>query len=242
MALSLQQLIQLSCDEAKGPAYTTQAGQYLNMILGELAQDYEIVGNEGWLSGAFTISPLTPDVHSANVVSGSGPYALPADFLRMDNNDFFWQLGGINYFPTALDKAEFDNLVQQPGFSSYPTAFAIDTSTTPYGLYIWPASSGAYQYFGRYRKQPADYASPESSSSVPWFPNQMYLKTRLTAEVMALTGDTRREAFLQEAENILNRYLKLEGNNSNRAARVSLDRRHFGPRWSTLPSTKAVPW
>ena len=242
MALTLEQLINLACIEAKGPAYNVLAGQYLNLILQELAQDYQIVGNEGWLTGQFTVTGPTPDVHSANVVKGSGPYALPSDFLRMDRGDFFWQLGGINYFPTPLDKPEFDNLVQQPGFASYPTAFCVDTSTTPYGLYIWPASSGAYQYFGRYRKSSTDYTNPETSSTVPWFPNQMYLKTRLAAEVMALTGDTRRDAFLKDATYILNQYMKLEGNNSDRAARVTLDRRHFGPRWSTLPSAKAVPW
>jgi hypothetical protein len=175
-------------------------------------------------------------------VNGSGPYALPDDFLSMDRNDFFWQLGGINYFPTAMPIAEFDALVQQPGFSSYPSCYAVDTSTDPWGLYIWPASSGAYQAFGRYRKQTTDLTSPQTSSSVPWFPNQTYLVTRIAAEMMAITGDNRREQFLRESENILRRYLDLEGNSATFAARVMLDNRRFGRRWLDQKSTKNIPW
>lgn len=240
--LTAQQLITLACQEAKGPGYTAQAGQYLNMILQEVGQGYNVVGDQGWFTITFTVSPLAGTVNSANVVPGSGPYALPSDFQSMDRGDFFWQLGGINYFPTPMDIAEFDALVQQPGFTSYPTAFAVDTSTVPYGLYIWPASSGAYEAFGRYRKQPQDITTPQTSSTVPWFSSQMYLKTRLAAEVMALTGDNRRDQFLRDAGDIMRRYLDLEGNNSDRAATVQLDRRKFGRKWSYLPSTKEVPW
>jgi hypothetical protein len=181
-------------------------------------------------------------VNSANVVSISGPFALPPDFLRMDYGDFFWQNGGINYFPIPYDINEFDAFVQQPGFTSYPTAFAVDTSTTPYGLYIWPASSGAYPYFGRYERQLPDVDTPATSTSVPWFPGQQYLQRRLTAEVMGLTGDTRWKAYMVDAEEILNRYLKKEGNRSNRTSKVKLDQRTFGPRWTNLHSTKEIPW
>jgi len=240
--LTCAQLITLATQTAKAPGYISQAGMLLNLILQEVAQDYDIAQAEGFLTLTFLVSPTTATVNSGNVVAGSGPYALPADFLRMEREDFWWQLGGINYFPTAMDKAEFDALVQQPGFSTYPTAYTVDTSTVPYGLYIWPASSGAYQAFGRYRKQTADIATPEISTSVPWFPNQMYLLTRLSAELMALSGDTRRQEFLADARNILSRFLDKEGNNSTRAATVTLDRRRFGRKWNYLPNTKAVPW
>lgn len=240
--LSCQQLVILAAQIAQAPGFTSQAGQFLNLILQEIAQDYNVAQDQGFLTLTFTASPLTATVNSANVVAGSGPYALPADFLRMDRGDFWWQLGGINYFPTPMDISEFDALVQQPGFTTYPTVFAIDTSTTPYGLYIWPSSSGAYQAFGRYRRQMSDVTTPETSATVPWFPQQMYLVNRLAAELMSLTGDQRRGEFLRDCRTMLAKFLDQEGNNSDRAATVSLDRRRFGRKWNYLPNTKAVPW
>lgn len=240
--ISANQLVTLASQIAQAPGFVSQAGALLNLILQEIAQTYDIAQGQSFFSITFTISPPTPTVNSSNVVPGSGPYALPANFLRMDRDDFWWQLGGINYFPVAMDMAEFDALVQQPGFTSYPTAYAVDTSTVPYGLYIWPASSGAYQAFGRYRMQTTDLTTPETSGSVPWFPYQLYILTRLAAELMAFTGDQRREAFLKDARDMLSRFLDQEGNNSTRAATVTLDRRRFGRRWSYLPGTKQVPW
>lgn len=240
--LSCQQLITLACLWAQIPGLSSQAGQTLNLILQEVAQQYNIAQAMGFLTLTFTVSPITSTVNSANVVVGSGPYALPSDFLRMEREDFWWQLGGINYFPTAMDLAEFDKFVQQPGFTTYPTAYAIDTSTVPYGLYIWPASAGAYQAFGRYRRQANDIMTPETSATVPWFPYQLYLVTRLAAELMPIAGDQRRMEFLREARDMLSRFLDMEGNNSNRAATVVLDRRRFGRKWNYLPNTKQIPW
>jgi hypothetical protein len=60
--------------------------------------------------------------------------------------------------------------------------------------------------------------------------------------MMAITGDNRREQFLRESENILRRYLDLEGNSATFAARVMLDNRRFGRRWLDQKSTKNIPW
>lgn len=241
MSLTCAQLITLACQQAGVPGFTSQAGQKLNTILQELAQSYSFSSAQGWWTGTFN-SGIGGTVNSANVVAGSGPYQLPSDFLRLDFHDFFFQSGGINYFPVPRDMNEYDATPQQTGFSSYPTDFAVDTSTSPAGLYVWPAPSGAFPFFARYRKQQADVTSPETSTSVPWFPSQMYLDRRLTAEVMLIAGDDRFKAFMDDAEAILNRYMKLEGNNSNRAQRVQLDPRSFGPKWSTLPNSKTIPW
>lgn len=241
MALTVAQIIALALQDANCPGFTEQAGQKLNLILQELAQDYDFATNQGWLSGTFG-SGIGGVVNSAAVVPGSGPYQLPADFLRFNFNDFFWVNGGINYFPTPLDIDEFDQLVQQPGFSSYPTAYAVDTSTTPNGLYVWPAPSANYPYFGRYQKQNPDIATPETSATVPWFISQQYIMHRLTAEMMITTGDTRAGALLKTAEMDLNQFIKKEGNHDTRAVKVKLDPRSFGPNWQKLPGTKQVPW
>lgn len=242
MTLTVAQLIADACQQANCPSFTAQAGDKLNLILQELAQTYDIAAAQGWITFNFLTAPLVSTVHSANVVAGSGPYALPADFLRMDYNDFFWQNGGINYFPMPLDQNEFDNLIQQPGFSSYPTAYYVDTSTTPYGLYIWPAASAAYPAFGRYERQMPDIASPATSTVVPWFPSQMYLERRLTAEMMMYTGDQRMQFFHQDAKDILRKFMERDGNIDTRAVTVKLDPRQFGKRWQYLSPTKQVPW
>lgn len=241
MSLTVAELIALACQQANCPGFTTQAGQKINLVLQELAQGYNFTSTQGWLTGAF-FSGIGGTVNSANVTQGSGPYQLPTDFLRMDWHDFFWQLSGINYFPTPLDIDEFDNLVQQPGFASYPGAYAVDMSTTPAGLYIWPAASGAYPYFGRYHKQQPDIANPSTSGTVPWFPNQMYLDRRLTAEMMFLSGDERYERTLDDAEKILRKYIKMEDNLDTRSVTSKLDPRRFGVKWQDLRSTKNIPW
>lgn len=241
MALTIAQIIALAVQDASCPNFTTQAGQKLNLILQELAQDYNFSSNQGWLTGNFGTG-IGGAVHAGNVVNNSGPFQLPADFLRFEFHDFFWQNGGINYFPTPYDMDEFDAFVQQPGFTSYPVAYAVDMSTTPPGLYIWPAASGAYPYFGRYSRQMADITAPETSSVVPWFPSQQYILHRLTAEMMLTTGDTRAGAMLAMAENDLKKFIAKEGNRDTRSVKVKLDPRSFGTSWSRLRSTKIIPW
>lgn len=241
MALTIAQIIALALQDANCPSFTSQGGEKLNLILQELAQDYNFSAAQGWLSGNFATG-IGGDVHSANVVSQSGPFQLPADFLRFEFHDFFWQNGGINYFPTPLDINQFDELVQQPGFSSFPSAYTVDMSTTPPGLYIWPAASAAYPYFGRYARQPADIATPESATVVPWFPSQQYILHRLTAEMMVTTGDTRAGSMMALAGETLKKFIEKEGNRDTRAVRVHLDPRSFGPQWQKLPGTKTVPW
>lgn len=241
MALTIAQLISLCAQDANCPAYLTQAGQKLNLVLQELAQSYNFSTNQGWLTGTF-FSGIGGVVNTATVVAGSGPYQLPSDFLRFDFNDFFWQNGGINYFPTPMDIDKFDELVQQQGFATYPSAYTVDMSTTPPGLYVWPAPSAAYPYFGRYHRQVADIANPATNSGTGWFPDQMYIQLRLTAELMLTTGDQRHPQILGLAMEQLNRFMQKEDNRDTRAVTAKLDPRHFGPSWNRLPSTKVIPW
>jgi hypothetical protein len=241
VSLTVQQIIQLACQKANAPAYVTQAGYEINLILQELAQRYSWVTAQGFLSGTFT-QGIGGTANVSAVVTGSGPYPMPANFLRMRFGDFFWVNGGINYFPTPVDMQDYDSLVQQPGFTSYPTAFAIDMSTTPPGLYVWPAPSGAYPFFGRYDSQQADMETPDISLAVPWFPSQAFLMDKLTAAMCKYSGDKRKGDFDTEAELTLKRYMEKEGNTDNRANTVKLDPRFFGPQWQQLPGTKAVPW
>jgi hypothetical protein len=247
VALQAQQIVTLACQTAKCPGYTSQAGQLLNSILQEVAQTYDIA------TGAkqtfrFNFNPgLIANV--GNSIYGSGPYPLPTNYLRAIKGECFWTLNGVVYDMIPVDLDEFDHLVQQPGIQSYPYVFATDTSLedVPYPcLYVYSPPSGAYPVTIRYYALPADIAAPETSASIPWFTYQAYLLRRLAGELMAITGDDRMDSFLGDspagAQGMLNRFLKLKDDNSNRPKRISLDRRSFGRNYNSLPNTKSIGW
>ena len=113
-------------------------------------------------------------------------------------------------------------------------------------MVFYPPPSGAFPPMVRYQRQMPDIATPETSSTIPWFPNTQYLRTRLTGELFAITDDERASAYLGDgpmgAQGILNRFLKLANDNENRSQMVKLDRRTFRPNNNNLPVTKLVGW
>lgn len=230
MALTAAQIVTLACQTAKGPGFTAQAGVLLNSTLSYLCQtyDFDVIRK----TFAFNFSSAT----------GSGPYALPADYLRSRINDVFYTISGVPYVLISIELAEYDRMVQQAGLASYPEAYATDLSTSPPGMLVWPPSSGAYPVTVRYSPQMADIATPETSSVVPWFPNSDYLIRKVAADVMLLTDDDRQPLFEKQAEGVLNHYLQLKDDKSGRAQRVQLDRRQFGPSFDRLPNTKMIGW
>lgn len=252
MAMTAQQLCTQACVIAHAPGFVSSAGQLLNMILQELAQTYDFMVARKTATFNFNTTLVDP---TGRFQLGSGPYTLPADFLRcVDEKAVFWVLNGVPYPLVPIDLSEMDMTVQQAGQSAYPYWFATDLSlgdeaaagsASPIA-YVFPPPSGNFPVTVRYFAQMPDIATPESSTVVPWFPNQTYLLTRLAGEVMKVTDDTRWQVFLGEgpegAQGILNRYLKLKDDKSNRAQSVKLDRRRFGPAMSTLPNTKTIGW
>lgn len=253
--LTAQQLVRQACQTARGPGYTQQAGQLLNAILAELCQDYDFQIARG--TYRFNFNPgLTSLVGSTT--AGSGPYPLPADFLRCEGpNSVFYTINGQPYPLVPCDLSEFDMTVQQAGMQSFPYLFATDLSAQDEAAegqsapqaYVWPPPSGAFPVMVRYFRQMPDIAAPENSAVIPWFPNQTYLLTRLTGEVMKLTDDARAPSFLggtpdrsgMGALDILTRYLKMKDDTNNRAQSVKLDRRQFGRGgYGRLPNTKKI--
>ncbi|MEK6591558.1 MAG: hypothetical protein AABZ67_00615 [Pseudomonadota bacterium] len=245
MALTATQIITLAVQTAKCPGYTSQAGQFFNAILEELAFTYDFDLSEGSTSFAFNPALISTS-DNPNISNGMGPYPLPANFLRAIAGDAMWFLQNVPYPLIPIDIAELDQQVTQAGLQSYPYFMAVDMSTSPPGAYFYPAPSGVYTFFMRYRKKGATIATPESSGSSPWFPMDTYMVTRLSGELMKITGDTRWETFLGDgpagAQGMLLRYLKMKDNQSNRSQTVKLDGRRFKNNFSSLPSTKLVGW
>jgi len=245
MALTAAQIISLACQDAKCPNFTTQALNFMNMELGDLCRsyDFELAAKTFYFNFNPGLSALM-----GNSIYGSGPYALPSDFLRVkDDKSVFWTLNGVVYPLIPIDLSEFDMAVQQAGIQSYPWWFATDMSigdqndqglTTP-SAYVYAAPSGAYPCTVRYFAQMADITN---TATVPWFPHQGYLRRKVAAMLMGLADDTREMSWLDRAETELRNYLQLKDNKTDRVQSIRLDRRRFGSNYSKLPNTKTIGW
>jgi hypothetical protein len=240
--LTAAQICSLARETAKCPGYTTQSGQLLNVILEELAQDYDFDVIKGSYSFNFNTGGPT----------GSGPYPLPSDWYRGIDKAIFYTINGVPYPMVNISYTEYQNLVQQSGLQSYPTAYATDMSASPPNMYVWPPASGAFAVTAGYFKQPTSITTPETSTDIPWFPSTQYLLRRLAGELMAITNDERMLVFLGSedeaqdtkgsAASILRRYLKMKDDMGGKVHKVELDRRHFGRNFSRLPNTKTIGW
>jgi hypothetical protein len=245
MPLSAAQIVTLAVQKAKAPGFTQQAGQALNTILSELCQTYDL--DDARATFTFTFNVQTAPGQGL----GSGPYALPVNYLRTQGGKQFYTYNFQQYKMTRVEQWEYDLLTQQPGFNDFPRNFYVDTSFAAPQEFVWPPPSISVPVTIRYFQQMPDIVSPEVSSAVPWFRFQNYLVTRLTGEVMQLTDDTRAAEFLtddpqqnpQGAGVLLRRYLKMKDDPEGRAKVVELDRRRFGTAmWERLPNTKNIGW
>lgn len=251
MAQTAAQICSLARQIAKCPKYLTQSGQLLNVILEELAQDYDFEVSRKTATGNFVTTSVSGPGNQ--YIAGCGPNPLPADFLRAERNEIIWYLQGVRYVLINFDQAQFDMQVQTAGFTSYPVNYYVDMADTPASVpnfYVWPPASGQYPWTCRYFPQKSDITTPETSATAPWFPNQMYLITRLAGELMRITNDDRAAAFLGDSEEngvigagaILRKYLRMKDNPEDRVDTVKLDRRRFGKSFYNLPNTKLVGW
>jgi len=92
-----------------------------------------------------------------------------------------------------------------------------------------------------------DIVTPQTSSVIPWFPNQNYLLTRMTGELCKGYDDDRAAALLGDdnpggSGYILRHYVQMKDDWTNRAKTVKLDRRRFGGSFQNLRNTKLVGW
>ena len=211
--------------------------QHFNAILQDLCQDYDFIQAQK----AFQFN-LPTAVDSL----GRATLPFPADYLRAKRDDCFYYIQGVPYKLIAFDLAEMDSMVVTAGLASFPQSFTVDCSTSPPTAYFWMPPSGAFTAIVRYQSLMPDLPVP-ADGTVPWFPNQTYLLTRLTGELCKIADDDRYEQLLSDtspggAEHILHKYLMLHNDYENRAKTVSLDRRRFGSSFDRLRNTKQVGW
>ncbi len=212
MALQAQQIVALALSAGRGTSgYTSQAGQFLNAILSYLAQTYDFDECRKTV-----VLPVTGNTAS---------YSLPTDYLRA--REVFYYVSGTPFYLNQIPLEEYDQLFNGPGINNYPEQFATQVETSPPTMYFWPPPNISLSVNLRYQSQPSDILTPETSSVIPWFPNQQYLIKRLTADIAMLTDDTRHQSLLAESAAILDKFLMIDDDKSGYAQQVTLDRRRF---------------
>ena len=206
MPLTAAQICSLAQQDARCPGFTTQAGNLLNMILSDLCQQYDFdLARQVY---QFTFNPSQLNFQNQAYQN------LPSNYLRGIRNGSYYIISGVPYPMIPCDFVEeYNMLVEFVGLANFPVFWATDMSLTgtsnsstgsggslvPVALF-WQIPSGAYQAFIYYYSQMPDITSPATSSTIPWFPNQSYLRRRLAGELMLQTNDDRADAFLSSDE------------------------------------------
>jgi hypothetical protein len=230
--LTAQQIVTLACQIAKCPGFLAQGGQFLNMTLEDL-----------WLHRDLKINRKTEFVTvQANLY---GPFVLPQNYQR--TYDLFFQQNNLPYFLNPISTEEYDQEFKDPSIANYPYEFmtilydevqALQQVPPSAGqLFIYPQSSGQIVLTHRYMVKQPDINTPESSATIPWFPDQDYLITATAARLMQITDDARRDSFVAECDKMLRIQLIMEGDEQQVVKSVKLDPRRFHSN-RTLKPTK----
>lgn len=231
MGLTLQQICTRAATDAGVPNYLTQAGQKINLILAELAQLYD------W--------DVLRSITTVAIVAGTNEYPLPADYLRA--RKLYYYINGEEFTVNQIPLEQWKELFQGAGNQMDPYWFATDLSplandpASPPLVELWPTPAQALTLYVMYFKAPPDYATPETSTSIPWFPYQNYLIKRLTADLMNTTADGRKGQLLSECEAWLAKYMQLSNDQEGYAVTIKKDPRRFRGNAMSARNTKTQP-
>src|SRR5258708_8345303 len=196
--LTAAQIVNLANQIAKTPGFTALAGQKLNAILQELCMTYDFEVARATTTYVLNVS------NSPGTGLGSGPYLLPANYLRTQMGKQFYTVAFQPYELTRIEQWEFDLLTQQPGFNDFPRNFYVDMSPTATGgqpqEFVWPPPSISTSVLVRYFALQADIATPETSGTIPWFRYHQYLIPPLAAQLMQPALNDRPPPFLPHSQ------------------------------------------
>ncbi len=232
MTYTAAQIVTLACQICNSPGRTAQAGQLLNMILANYAQteDLDIIR----LTTSLTIGPQATIPYF---------YALPSNYLRF--YDVFYQVNGEPFYLSEIPLSDLDQLYTGEGVDNFPNTFATDMSQTPQptagtspSMAFYPPPATPLVVTVRYRPQTSDIATPETSSTVPWFANQLILLKELCMQLGDVVGDDRSPRWEQEVEKKMRKYLIMDDDKGGYSQTVKLDRRQFRNAGNLPPSKK----
>jgi hypothetical protein len=232
MALTYAEIITLATQEAKVPGFTDQAGLHLNMILQDIALNYDLDIRH---DDTFTITTQGQN-------PPEGPYILPAEYLRHVPDEVRFVDQGIPFNLYQKPLKQFKEYFTGPGIGNYPEFFATDVSDQAAPkVFFWPPPNGAYTIEFPYYMRHVYVDDPANSSEVPWFPMSSYLVKETAARLTSGSDDDRTERLSYEAKELLKDYLTMKDDQEGYAQRVGLDRNNF-PGRGRVRGTKRVPW
>lgn len=228
--LQASQIVARACAIAKCPGFIQQGGIYLNMVLEDL-----------WLHRDLKINRVTEFVTVQ--ANNYGPFTLPLNYLR--TYDLFFQQNNLPYFLNPISTEEWDQEFKDPSIANYPYEYmtilldetSAQAAASAGSLYIYPQSSGQIVLTHRYMVKQPDITAPETSTVIPWFPDQNYLIKATAVELMGETDDTRQESWRAQCEAMLRTHLIMEGDEQAVVKSVRLDPRRFHSN-RTLKPTK----
>ena len=237
MAYSAKQLISLACQISKvNSGMAPQVGQFLNIILEEYAQTLDLDSIRKTTS--FNVSAASTGVG----VTGAG-YILPTDYLR--EVQVFYNVNGTIFNLDSIALEKYYTLFQGTGIADYPESFATDISqqaVATYGapvLFFWPPPAIPLTINLLYRPQVGAISGPETSSVIPFFPNQRILLHDLCLEACLLSDDDRTDRLKKDVEERMRKYLIMKDDKEGYAQTVKLDPQKFRPK-DNLPPTKTT--
>lgn len=209
--LTSQQIIQLACHKAKTPGMLQIAGQFMNAALLQVALDQ----NLDIIRRSVTI----------NLLTGKTTYDLPAGYLRI--REVFYPIDGEVFIPTAISLDEYDALFKGPGEIGYPYHFATDIGKSPPTISVYPAPSTSLVMTIRYMDNLVEIATPENSSVIPWFQDQLLLIDMIAQNMLDINDDGRAAEFYQKNDDKFRRLLQSANDKGGRAVRVIKDPNTF---------------
>lgn len=232
MPYTAQQIITDACDACDCPGRTSLAGRYLNMILANLAQTYDLDTVRQTTTLNISAQPTIPY-----------PWPLPANYLRA--YDVFYLVNGEPFYLDQMELKDFDKLFTGEGVDNYPEHYATDMAVSPAGavagapnMYFYPPPAIVLAVTVRYRPQTTDITTPETSSVVPWFPNQLTLFKELCTHLSSHLDDDRVQLFDGQHKELMRKYLQMHDDSEGFAQTVKLDPNTFRTRGSLPPSKK----
>lgn len=169
-------------------------------------------------------------------------YTLPANYIRM--YDIYYNVLGTVYNPVQMELKDLDAAYTDAGINNYPTGWATDMSKAPpngpaplIAFYPPPAVPLTIQF--RYRPSSLDIATPETSATIPYFPNQLVLLKELCIQVGDIAGgEDRSTRWTAEVERRMRNYLIMDDDKEGFAQTVKLDPRSFRSNLNLPPSKK----
>lgn len=209
--LTASQIIGLAVQIAKVPGMTTQAGQFLNARLLQLAleQDMDIIRR----------------TTTIDVLTGQTNYALPVNYLRM--REAFYNINGSVFWLVQLALKSYDQLNTNPGLTDYPYYYSTDIGTTPPTLLLYPPPSTSLTLNIRYMDNNVEITDPPNSQVIPWFQDQSLLINMVAENLMSISDDTRVEMMYRQNDDKFRRLLQMSNDKENRATVVEKDERTF---------------